>query len=176
VGRQLKLDAVENQGALNSENLAPGSATPAAHGSIEAEVAILQARWRDGNPADPALRAFCADRLTRLRAVWRARPEAFAPAWLGLLKEISQTLKLRAEQLPLRAPAPASPIGDPRDVLRMTFGYESFRAGQEEIIRAVLAGRDCVGIMPTGAGKSLTYQIPARLLGGTTLEIGRAHV
>jgi ATP-dependent DNA helicase RecQ len=164
------LDAVENQSALSPANLPTGSDAPAAHASIEAEVALLQARWREGNRADPALRAFCADRLTRLRAVWRARPEAFAPAWLELLKEISQTLKLRAEQLPLRAP-PAPPIGDPREVLRTTFGYESFRAGQEEIIRAVLAGRDCVGIMPTGAGKSLTYQIPARLLGGTTLVV-----
>ncbi|HEX7598812.1 MAG TPA: ATP-dependent DNA helicase RecQ, partial [Polyangia bacterium] len=43
--------------------------------------------------------------------------------------------------------------------------------GQEEIIRTLLAGRDCVGVMPTGAGKSITYQIPARLLGGITLVI-----
>ena len=51
------------------------------------------------------------------------------------------------------------------------FGYPSFRAGQQEIIEALLAGRDCVGVMPTGAGKSLTYQIPARVLGGTTLVV-----
>jgi ATP-dependent DNA helicase RecQ len=56
-------------------------------------------------------------------------------------------------------------------VLREVFGFEAFRAGQEEIISAVLAGRDCVGVMPTGAGKSLTYQIPARVLGGTTLVV-----
>jgi ATP-dependent DNA helicase RecQ len=56
-------------------------------------------------------------------------------------------------------------------VLNETFGYQAFRPGQEEIIGAVLAGRDCVGVMPTGAGKSLTYQIPARVLGGTTLVI-----
>ena len=48
------------------------------------------------------------------------------------------------------------------------FGYSSFRAGQLEIIQAVMAGRDCLGVMPTGAGKSVTYQIPARLLGGVT--------
>ena len=59
----------------------------------------------------------------------------------------------------------------PLDVLHATFGFESFRPGQEEIITAVLAGRDCVGVMPTGAGKSLTYQIPARLLPGTVLVI-----
>ncbi|BDG10636.1 RecQ family ATP-dependent DNA helicase [Anaeromyxobacter paludicola] len=56
-------------------------------------------------------------------------------------------------------------------LLRELFGHERFRPGQREIIEAVLAGRDCVGVMPTGAGKSLTYQIPARLLGGVTLVI-----
>ncbi len=169
------MDAVENQGTVNPET--PGREPPAypSTGELETEIAILQARWRGGNPVDPALRAYCAERLERLRGVWRARPEAFAPAWLSLLKEISQGLKLRAEQVALRLPAraqsPTAATGDPLDVLRTTFGYESFRAGQEEIIRAVLAGRDCVGIMPTGAGKSLTYQIPARLLGGTTLVV-----
>jgi ATP-dependent DNA helicase RecQ len=56
-------------------------------------------------------------------------------------------------------------------VLKEVFGYRSFRPGQEDIIATVLSGRDCVGVMPTGAGKSLTFQIPARLLGGTTLVI-----
>ena len=168
---QLKLDAVENHSTVNPE---PPGAQPTAYaspGALETEIAILQARWRGGNPVDPELRAYCTERLDRLRQVWRARPDAFAPAWLSLLKEISQSLKPRTEQLALRAPRTPAAVGDPRDVLRTTFGYESFRAGQEEIIRAVLAGRDCIGIMPTGAGKSLTYQIPARLLGGTTLVV-----
>jgi len=56
-------------------------------------------------------------------------------------------------------------------VLEGTFGYRSFRAGQREIIQTVLSGRDCVGVMPTGAGKSLTFQLPARILSGTTLVI-----
>ncbi|MBI2387485.1 MAG: ATP-dependent DNA helicase RecQ [Elusimicrobia bacterium] len=59
----------------------------------------------------------------------------------------------------------------PEQVLKDVFGYPSFRPGQREIIDAVLAGRDCVGVMPTGAGKSLTYQIPARLLKGVTLVV-----
>jgi ATP-dependent DNA helicase RecQ len=59
----------------------------------------------------------------------------------------------------------------PDSVLREVFGYDSFRPGQREVIDAVLAGRDCIALMPTGAGKSLTYQIPARLLSGTTLVI-----
>ena len=57
----------------------------------------------------------------------------------------------------------------PDAVLRDVFGYESFRPGQREVIEAVLAGRDCIGVMPTGAGKSLTFQIPARLISGTVL-------
>ncbi len=59
----------------------------------------------------------------------------------------------------------------PDNVLRDVFGYDSFRPGQREVIDAVLAGRDCIALMPTGAGKSLTYQLPARLLHGTVLVI-----
>src|SRR5262247_1797717 len=59
----------------------------------------------------------------------------------------------------------------PHDVLRDAFGFTEFRPGQERIISAVLGGRDCIGVMPTGAGKSLTFQIPARLLPGTVLVV-----
>jgi ATP-dependent DNA helicase RecQ len=59
----------------------------------------------------------------------------------------------------------------PLDVLQQTFGYAAFRPGQEKIINAVLSGRDCIGVMPTGAGKSLTFQIPARLAPGTVLVL-----
>ena len=56
-------------------------------------------------------------------------------------------------------------------VLKEYFGYDTFRPGQETLIDAVLAGRDVLGIMPTGAGKSLCYQVPALLLPGITLVI-----
>jgi ATP-dependent DNA helicase RecQ len=59
----------------------------------------------------------------------------------------------------------------PEQALKDIFGYPSFRPGQREVISAALSGRDCVAVMPTGSGKSLTYQIPARLLGGTTLVV-----
>jgi ATP-dependent DNA helicase RecQ len=60
---------------------------------------------------------------------------------------------------------------DPVHVLRSTFGYDAFRPGQREIIEAVLDGRDCIALMPTGAGKSVTFQIPAKILNGTVLVI-----
>lgn len=56
-------------------------------------------------------------------------------------------------------------------VLRQVFGYESFRPGQEELIAEIMAGRDVLGIMPTGAGKSLCYQVPALMLPGITLVV-----
>ena len=59
----------------------------------------------------------------------------------------------------------------PDDVLHDVYGYSEFRPGQREVIDAVLAGRDCIALMPTGAGKSLTYQLPAKLLRGTVLVI-----
>ncbi|MEO7997524.1 MAG: ATP-dependent DNA helicase RecQ, partial [Gemmatimonadaceae bacterium] len=59
----------------------------------------------------------------------------------------------------------------PEDVLRDVFGYTEFRPGQRQVIEAVLEGRDCIALMPTGAGKSLTYQLPAKLLRGTVLVI-----
>ncbi|HEX6799703.1 MAG TPA: DEAD/DEAH box helicase [Ktedonobacterales bacterium] len=57
------------------------------------------------------------------------------------------------------------------DALRETFGYEGFLPGQATIVRAVLAGEDVLALMPTGAGKSLCYQLPALLLPGTTVLI-----
>lgn len=55
--------------------------------------------------------------------------------------------------------------------LRLKFGFPGFRPGQEEVIRAVLARRDALAIMPTGQGKSLCYQLPATLLPGLTLVV-----
>ena len=101
-------------------------------------------------------------KLEALRAQYRESPLLFTPEALQLLRDAAE----RARQA--RA---AECGGRARAALQELFGYPTFRAGQLEIIQAVMAGRDCLGVMPTGAGKSVTYQIPARLLGGLTLVV-----
>jgi len=100
--------------------------------------------------------------LASLRARYRDAPGLFTPETLQLLREAAE----RA-----RGARDAGSAERSLAVLKDVFGFSSFRAGQLEIIQAVLGGRDCIGVMPTGAGKSVTYQIPARLLGGVTLVI-----
>lgn len=58
-----------------------------------------------------------------------------------------------------------------QDILKKYFGYDTFREGQETLIDGILTGQDVLGIMPTGAGKSICYQVPALLLPGVTIVI-----
>ena len=62
---------------------------------------------------------------------------------------------------------------DPRalEALNRYFGYDSFRPGQSGIVSAILTGHDVLGVMPTGAGKSICYQIPAAILPGVAIVI-----
>ncbi|MDR2343414.1 MAG: DNA helicase RecQ [Spirochaetaceae bacterium] len=60
---------------------------------------------------------------------------------------------------------------DKYSVLKDVFGYETFRRGQEEVIDSLLGGRDVLAVMPTGAGKSLCYQIPALLMDGISIIV-----
>lgn len=57
------------------------------------------------------------------------------------------------------------------DILKRYFGHSAFRTGQRELIDQILSGRDVLGVMPTGAGKSVCYQVPAMLLSGVTIVI-----
>src|SRR5688572_33460649 len=63
------------------------------------------------------------------------------------------------------------PMADLRDSLREIFGLDEFRPGQREVIEEVLAGRDVLCVMPTGAGKSLCYQLPAAIEKGLTIVV-----
>lgn len=60
---------------------------------------------------------------------------------------------------------------DKYEVLKEYFGYSTFRKGQEEIIDNILSGRDVLAVMPTGAGKSICYQVPALMLNGITIVV-----
>ena len=71
---------------------------------------------------------------------------------------------------PLRAPIRVDDV-TLHGELRSVFGYEEFRPGQRRVVEAALGANDCLAVMPTGSGKSLTYQLAARLIGGTTLVI-----
>lgn len=68
-------------------------------------------------------------------------------------------------------PAVKSIRADKRTVLRDVFGYDNFREGQEEIIDALLSGTSVLAVMPTGAGKSLCFQVPALAMSGLTIVI-----
>src|SRR3954454_12986263 len=58
-----------------------------------------------------------------------------------------------------------------RDLLRQTFGFSAFREGQEPVVEKLLAGRSALAVFPTGAGKSLCYQLPALTFSGLTLVV-----
>ena len=60
---------------------------------------------------------------------------------------------------------------DKLEMLKGFFGHTGFRTGQEELVDALLAGRDVLGVMPTGAGKSICYQLPALMLPGMALVV-----
>lgn len=116
------------------------------------------------NTSLAAMRALQVE-LSRLRDLFRRQRHLFDASTVSLLKELSLRAKTRSE----------AGLGEAHDLalgaLSQTFGYQVFRPGQEAVITSLLSGRDTIGVMPTGAGKSLTYQIPARVLGGTSLVV-----
>ncbi len=125
---------------------------------LDQQIAALVAGWRSGVPTDVELQRSTGRAIAELRRMWKSAAHRFSADAVQALRTLSRELD-------------GAPRGDPEAVLRGVFGYQSFRPGQREIIDAVLSGRDCIGVMPTGAGKSLTYQVPARLLPGITLVL-----
>ncbi|MFO7179455.1 MAG: RecQ family ATP-dependent DNA helicase, partial [Pseudomonadota bacterium] len=105
------------------------------------------------------MRREVARELGALRTAYRSNSAAFSADLVRMLKSVAVALAQPVERSVLER------------ALKDTFGYDAFRPGQLPIIEAVLRGRDCLGIMPTGAGKSLTYQLPTLVLGRLTLVI-----
>jgi ATP-dependent DNA helicase RecQ len=154
---------------------------------VRQRIELLRAELLAYESGDGRARTRCEAALAGLRDSWRTAPSIFAPEAISDLKQLAARLReVVAERGSAAAPArgqgqghdqgqdqprPVAPRAGLPEALKEIFGYDRFRPGQEEIIRAVLGGRDCIGVMPTGAGKSLTYQLPARLLGGTTLVV-----
>jgi DNA topoisomerase-3 len=113
----------------------------------------------------------------RLKAIERGQAE-LAPFLRGIEDYVREVVGKVGE-----APAPAPPTaatplpvrrertGTLIEVLRASFGFESFRPNQEEVCRTLISGQDVLLVMPTGSGKSLCYQLPGAVLGGTTLVI-----
>ena len=93
------------------------------------------------------------------------------PALLAVLRGVLPRRRARGRMVRGVTSATDAAGDDLRVVLRDHFGFEQFRAGQEQIVRALLAGRDVLAVLPTGAGKSLPYQLAAQLLPGVTLVV-----
>src|SRR5512146_289194 len=147
------------------------------------DVASLLACWRDAPAGDDDLRARIGATVAALKNLRRDRPDLFPPEAARMVRPAGGTPAARPS-VPTPAPSPsmgasvvpgaappARPDAVPRRpadaaaVLREVFGFPTFRPGQRELVEAVLAGRDALGVLPTGSGKSLTYQLPARILG-----------
>ncbi|HLV64465.1 MAG TPA: ATP-dependent DNA helicase RecQ [Polyangiaceae bacterium] len=126
---------------------------------LRERVERLAARSGEIGRGPLAVRREIARELGALRTVYRSNSAAFSADLVRMLKSVSAALAEPVDRSVLDR------------ALKDTFGYDAFRPGQLPIIEAVLQGRDCLGIMPTGAGKSLTYQLPAHVLGRLTLVI-----
>lgn len=109
---------------------------------------------------------FLTSRGAELARERRSAAEAFYQA---LLREVQEP-ETRGKTL-LSAAVPESETETPEQVLKRIFGYDSFRTHQKPVVDTLLRGRDVLCIMPTGAGKSVCYQVPALLLPGVTLVV-----
>ncbi len=121
--------------------------------AIAERISALATMSRDAARSKEAQRE-----LLELRRVYRRDAAAFSDGHIDMLRDVAAQVGVHHQVEAAR-------------VLREVFGYDEFRRGQKEIIEGVLSARDCLGVMPTGAGKSLTFQIPARVLGGVTLVV-----
>ncbi len=169
-----------DKGIALIEHVHPDVKSPAMTGEWEARLARIQR-------GEHRLEAFMADierYVTEVVGKVRAEPSStrgpHANAPKDLRAEAPRDLRPSAprDRRPsapqaARAQTPGTPheTGDLRTILKNTFGFEGFRPYQEAVCRAATEGKDVLLVMPTGAGKSLCYQLPGLARGGTTLVI-----
>ncbi|SMF78247.1 DNA topoisomerase 3 [Pseudobacteriovorax antillogorgiicola] len=108
------------------------------------------------------IQSFVSKAVAKVLEQAPARPSTQIPAMAGA----SSDLKIGQEVIRHKTPA-----AELRPLLKKIFGFERFRPYQEDVCRDIVRGRDALLVMPTGAGKSLCYQLPGMALGGTTVVI-----
>jgi len=111
---------------------------------------------------------------SRVRQRQQPPPRKLLPVKLKAAPRIVRAISHAVRALPVTTPSNSNDGSNPdllADLLRSVFGFERFRANQQAVCKSALAGRDLLLVMPTGAGKSLCYQLPAIARGGTALII-----
>ena len=129
-----------------------------------------------GNPTRRRDRSRACDGVNPVAAIAR-----IAIAWIGEVNRSVDEVRLKGHDRLLHAAWKGSSIVEAdiftahgrcdRVAAARRFGHASFRPSQQDLVRAVLDGRDVLAVMPTGSGKSLGFQLPAVLLGGTTIVV-----
>ncbi len=131
-------------------------------------------RERRGEPVSASASELAAVPVAARRVSAKAAKGAESVAALEPARQtpVIPTLSIPTLSIPtLPIRTQAATVEELPEILHKTFGFEKFRANQEEVCRAVMQGQDVLLVMPTGAGKSLCYQLPGIALGGTTLVI-----
>jgi DNA topoisomerase-3 len=182
--REGKSLAATEKGIRLIEVVHPEVKSPAMTGQWEAYLHRIQRGAAQLGPFLKGIEDYVTDVVGKVaqapaapRSNGEATPSAPGPNGASLLPQAAPGApRPNAPSLPPQAPsAPrlkASPYtGTPEELLRSAFGFQSFRVNQEAVCRAVIDGRDALLVMPTGAGKSLCYQLPGIARGGTTLVI-----
>jgi len=110
------------------------------------------------------------DLWVRPLSMWAEKVERDGRIYTRFLPEEEYLMQQEHEALDRTPPQEVGPE-DKYQLLKRIYGYDSFREGQEEVIDSIMAGRETLAILPTGAGKSICYQLPAQMLDGVALVV-----
>lgn len=152
VERQAKALAATDKGLHLIEVVHPEVKSPAMTGQWEAQLKRMERGQADLAPFMSGIEDYVREVVGKVGNKETAPATALAPVPIPVKES---------------APVPA----ELSEILHQCFGFTEFRPSQEEVCRAVVEGKDVLLVMPTGAGKSLCYQLPGLALGGTTLVI-----